>query len=69
MWSFKAYGYGHKQASIHTHVQCSLTSVGLAQSHPNKHEEETFENITPKPPSLFKQKGGEKITYDCDIVW
>ena len=35
--SFKIYGilYGRKQANIYTHVQCSPTSVGLAQASPN----------------------------------
>ena len=40
--------YGRKQASIHTHAQCSDTSVGLAQARPNyvlAIESVTFQSI------------------------
>ena len=38
MHSFKFYNIGlqaNKHSYTHTHVQCSLAGVGLAQAHPN----------------------------------
>ena len=61
--------YGHKQAR----EQCSPTCVGLSQACPNKYvKEETFENMTPRPPSFFdnKQKCGEKQRPgNVNVVW